>query len=58
MEENYEQLQIVCEGLLDAYNEETQKNLSIYEKIKANYRAFQQIREQMQEQVKRDIEGE
>ena len=55
--DDFEQILLVCEEFVDTCYEETEKNLAVFEKIKANYKAVQQMREQIQEQVKRDIEG-
>ena len=48
----------IAEETLQVYKEESQNNLEIGERFQANNRAIQHIRAQLQEQVKRDIEGE
>ena len=45
------------EESIDTFYEEMQRNLTLFEKIKENYKMVQQIREQIQEQIKQDIEG-
>ena len=52
-----EQRLSLYEESIDTFYEEMQRNLTVFEKIKENYRIVQQIREQIQEQIKQDIEG-
>ena len=52
-----EQRLSLYEESIDTFYEEMQRNLTVFEKIKENYRMVQQIREQIQEQIKQDIEG-
>ena len=52
-----EQRLSLYEESIDTFYEEMQRNLTVFEKIKENYKMVQQIREQIQEQIKQDIEG-
>ena len=52
-----EQRLSLYEESIDTFYEEMQRNLTVFEKIKENYKIVQQIREQIQEQIKQDIEG-
>ena len=49
---------MIAEELLQLCKEESQKNLEIKERIQANNKAIQQLQAQLNEEVKRDIEGE
>ena len=48
---------MIAEELLQLCKEESHKNLEIKERIQANNKAIQQLQAQLNEEVKRDIEG-